>query len=75
MIVPMSLIDRNKYLKRHWSSWTDEDITLDRERATERLKLVPANRAEMCQGIDKHAHVNQADFDNARQPPESLQGG
>ena len=48
MIVPMSLIDRNKYLKRHWSSWTDEDIELDRERATERLKMVPARSGLRC---------------------------
>ena len=48
MIVPKLLIDRNKYLKWHWSSWTDEDIELDRQRATKRLKLVPARSGLRC---------------------------
>ena len=43
-LVPMSLVNRDQYLKRHWSSWTEEDIELDRKRASERFKAVPARQ-------------------------------
>ena len=47
-LVPVNQINRDSYLKKHWSAWGPDDISLDRKRATEKLKCIPARSGARC---------------------------